>query len=56
MDSGDFYGSENSTTVETEGKFRIVFVGDDGSEKVLKDFAPLKKGEVIDSAVMNLSA
>ncbi len=56
MNSGDFYGTENSTTVENEGKFRIVFYGNDGSEKVLKDFAPLKAGEVIDSSVMNLSA
>lgn len=56
MDAGDFYGSENSTTVETEGKFRIVFYGADGAEKVLKDYAPLKAGEVIDSSVMNLNA
>src|SRR5215213_4966244 len=56
MNSGDFYGTENSTTVETEGKFRIVFYGNDDSEKVLKDYAPLKPGEVIDSSVMNLSA
>ena len=56
MNSGDFYGTENSTTVETEGKFRIVFYGNDDSEQVLKDFAPLKAGEVIDSSVMNLSA
>lgn len=56
MNSGDFYGTENSTTVENEGKFRIVFYGNDGSSKVLKDFAPLKAGEVIDSSVMNLSA
>jgi isocitrate dehydrogenase len=56
MNSGDFYGTENSTTVETEGKFRIVFYGNDNSEQVLKDFAPLKAGEVIDSSVMNLSA
>jgi len=56
MESGDFYGSENSTTVEGEGKFRIVFYGQDGSEKVLKDFGPLKAGEVIDSSVMSLSA
>ncbi len=56
MNSGDFYGTENSTTVETEGKFRIVFVGDDDSEQVLKDYAPLKAGEVIDSSVMNLAA
>lgn len=56
MKSGDFFGTENSTTVETEGKFRIVFYGNDNSEKVLKDFAPLKAGEVIDSSVMNLAA
>lgn len=56
MDGGDFYGTENSRTVETEGQFKIVFYGNDGSEKVLKDFAPLKAGEVIDSSVMNLNA
>lgn len=49
MENGDFYGTENSTTVENEGKFRIVFFGNDGSEKVLKDFGNLKAGEVIDS-------
>lgn len=56
MNEGDFYGTENSTTVENEGKFRIVFYGNDGSEKVLKDFACLKAGEVIDSSVMNLNS
>ena len=56
MSSGDFYGTENSTTVKTEGKFRIVFYANDGSEQVLKDYAPLKAGEVIDSSVMSLSA
>src|SRR5687768_4534452 len=56
MSGGDFYGTENSTTVETDGKFRIVFYGSDGSENVLKDLAPLKAGEVIDSSVMDLSA
>ncbi len=56
MSVGDFYGTENSTTVETGGTFRIVFYGHDGSEKVLKDSSPLKAGEVIDSSVMTLSA
>lgn len=56
MESGDFYGSENSTTIENDGKFRIVFAGNDGSSKVLKDFSPLKAGEVIDSSVMSISA
>ncbi len=56
MNSGDFYGTETSATVESEGKFRIVFYGNDGSELVLKDLAPLQAGEVIDSSVMSLSA
>ena len=56
MTSGDFYGTENSTTVEADGKYKIVFYGNDGSSKVLKDLAPLKAGEVIDSSVMTLSA
>lgn len=55
MNSGDFYDSENSTTVESEGKFRIVFYGNDGAEKVLRDYAPLTAGEVIDSSRLDLS-
>lgn len=56
MNGGDFYGTENSTTLQADGQFRIVFYGNDGSSKILKDLAPLKKGEVIDSSVMNLVA
>lgn len=56
MNSGDFYGTENSTTVENDSKFRIVFNGTNGETKILKDFSPLKAGEVIDSSVMSLSA
>lgn len=56
MNAGDFYGTETSTTVENATQYRIVFKGNDGSENVLKDFAPLKAGEVIDSSVMNLKA
>jgi isocitrate dehydrogenase len=56
MTTGDFYGTENSTTAEGEGKFRIVFTAQDGAEKVLKDYSPLKAGEVIDSSVMTISA
>jgi isocitrate dehydrogenase len=54
MSDGDFFGSETSTTIETDGQFRIVFHGTDGSDKVLKDLAPLKAGEVIDSSAMHL--
>ena len=56
MDEGDFYGTENSVTVENDGKFRIVFYANDGTSKVLKEFAPLKAGEVIDSSALNIKA
>jgi len=54
MESGDFYDTENSLTVDHDGKFRIVFYGNDGNSTVLKDFAPLKAGEIIDSSLMSL--
>ena len=56
MNEGDFYGTETSTTIENDSKFRIVFEGNDGATTVLKDFANLKAGEVIDSSVMSLRA
>lgn len=55
MNHGDFYGTENSTTITKDSKYRIVFEGNNGS-KVLKDYASLKAGEIIDTAVMNLQA
>ncbi len=56
MNEGDFYGTEKSVTLSNDSKFKIEFVGKDGSIKLLKDYAPLKSGEVIDSSVMNLQA
>jgi isocitrate dehydrogenase len=56
MIEGDFYGTETSTTIENDSKFRIVFEGNDGTSKVLKDFSNLKAGEIIDSSIMNLKA
>ena len=56
MKSGDFYGTENSTTLENATEYTIKFYGDNGEEKVLKTAAPLKAGEVIDSSVMNLNS
>ncbi|MEZ5422731.1 MAG: NADP-dependent isocitrate dehydrogenase [Pyrinomonadaceae bacterium] len=56
MDDGDFFGTENSTTVTNDGSFKIVFYATDGSEKVLKEASPLLAGEVIDSSVMHLDA
>lgn len=54
MNSGDFYATETSTTIENDSKYRIVLKSGD-SEQILKDFAPLKAGEIIDSSVMKLS-
>ncbi|NAW50552.1 NADP-dependent isocitrate dehydrogenase [Elizabethkingia argentiflava] len=56
MLQGDFYGTENSTTLEEATQYRIVFKGEDGSESILKDFADLQAGEIIDTSVMNLQA
>ncbi|PIE50534.1 MAG: isocitrate dehydrogenase (NADP(+)) [Flavobacteriales bacterium] len=56
MNEGDFYGTETSTTLENATNYKIVFYGKDGKSSILKDFAPLEAGEVIDSSVMNLNA
>ncbi|WP_353120801.1 NADP-dependent isocitrate dehydrogenase [Myroides odoratus] len=55
MTDGDFYGTEKSVTVAQNTKFKIEFVGADGTTKLLKDYAPLLQGEVIDSTVLNLN-
>lgn len=55
MTEGDFYGSEKSLTIENPSKYKIEFVGVDGNTTLLKDFAPLKAGEIVDSSVLSLS-
>ncbi len=56
MTEGDFYGSENSTTLAKATDYRIEFVAADGAVTVLKTKAPLLEGEIIDTAVMNVRA
>jgi len=56
MESGDFYGSEQSLTVAEATDVKIEFVGQDGTATVLKASTPLKAGEIIDSSVMHLNA
>ncbi|RDI57665.1 NADP-dependent isocitrate dehydrogenase [Flavobacterium glaciei] len=56
MESGDFYGSEKSITLDDATDVKIEFVAKDGSTTVLKSSTPLKVGEIIDSSVMNLNA
>jgi isocitrate dehydrogenase len=55
MSKGDFYGSEKSVTVADAGSAKIEFLGDDGTEKVLKPEVKLTAGEVIDCAVMHMA-
>ena len=56
MDGGDFFESENSTTVEKPCDVKIEFVAADGKVTVLKEKLSLLQGEVIDTAVMNVAA
>jgi isocitrate dehydrogenase len=56
MEEKDFYGSEKSITLEKACDSRIEFVAEDGNVTILKDNLPLLKGEVIDTAVMNVNA
>ncbi|WP_445721688.1 NADP-dependent isocitrate dehydrogenase [Flavobacterium sp.] len=55
MNEGDFYGTEKSVIVKEAGSFSIVFTDANGTTKVLKENAPLKAGEIIDSSVMNMA-
>ncbi len=56
MTSGDFYGSEKSTTVKKATDVRIEFVAADGKTTVLKKKLGLLEGEVVDATVMNVRA
>lgn len=56
MTSGDFFGSEQSTTIAESGYVNIEHVDNNGAVTVLKDSVPVLAGEIIDSAVMSQSA
>jgi len=56
MNSGDFYGSEKSVTVENDSQFVIDFIDANGNTTNLKAASKLKAREVIDSSTMSLSA
>lgn len=55
MSSGDFYGSEKSTTVAKATKVSIVFKDKDSKENILKSGISLLDGEVIDTSVLSLN-
>ncbi|MGS2716655.1 NADP-dependent isocitrate dehydrogenase [Eionea flava] len=56
MSSGDFFGSEQSTTMVAPGSVKIEHVDNNGVVTVLKESVPVLAGEIIDSAVMSQSA
>jgi isocitrate dehydrogenase len=56
MDAGDFYGSEQSVTVDQAGPVRIEFVDPAGAVTVLKDKLALQAGEIIDGTFMSVRA
>ncbi len=56
MDSGDFYGSEQSVVIQNAGNVRIELVTANGSIKVLKETIAVLAGEVLDAAVMSIKA
>mmetsp|Transcript_5746 Transcript_5746/g.12213 ORF Transcript_5746/g.12213 Transcript_5746/m.12213 type:complete len:848 (+) Transcript_5746:116-2659(+) len=53
MDKGDFYGSEQSTTVKDATDVIIQHVAPDGTVTVLKESTKLQAGEVIDAGTMD---
>ena len=56
MAEGDFFGSEQSTTVPAATSVTIQHTGSDGTVSVLKDNIALQAGEVIDAACMRAQA
>jgi isocitrate dehydrogenase len=56
MDSGDFFGSEQSAVIVEAGDVKIEFVSSDGNTTVLKEKTAVEVGEVIDATVMSCRA
>jgi isocitrate dehydrogenase len=56
MSEKDFFGTEKSLTLQNATHVSIVFVGQDGQQKVLKSPFALQEKEIIDTAVMNKNA
>jgi isocitrate dehydrogenase len=56
MTENDFYGTENSVTMNDAVSVKIEFIDENGNTKILKDNLALLKGEVIDTAVMHVAS
>lgn len=53
MTAEDFRHNEKSVTVGEATEFKIEFVSTDGETSLLKNFAPLEAGEIIDATMMS---
>ena len=56
MNDNDFYGNENSTTINEACDVQILFENKDGVQTILKDKLSLLEGEVIDTTKMDVAA
>lgn len=56
MTEGDFFGSEQSTTIQNAGTVRIEHVDAQGKVNVLKATTPVLAGEIIDASCMSQTA
>lgn len=55
MSGNDFFGSEQSVTVEAATDTKIEFVAENGDVTVLKASTPLLAGEIMDSSVLSVA-
>ena len=53
MTGGDFFGSEQSRTMDQGGTLRIVFVDNNNNKQILKDNIAVNKGDIVDSSFMS---
>ncbi len=56
MDADDFAHNEQSVVMEADDDLKIVHIGTDGTETVLKESTPVLAGEVVDATFMNAKA
>ena len=53
MTEGDFFGSEQSHTCDSDTTVTIKHIDEDGNETILKEALPLLEGEVLDASCMS---
>lgn len=56
MESGDFYGSEKSVTIQKKGAARIEHIDASGAVTVLKEKVSLEAGDILDASFMSVKA